>query len=57
MDSLQFPMCVAHGGGDAYRPTVERRTSRPFKEPNETPTPRYDVQLVGTTGSPTGREP
>src|SRR6266849_4107539 len=41
----------------ACRPPVERRTSRPFKEPNETPTLRYDVHLVGTTGLPKGREP
>src|SRR5438874_1795186 len=57
VNRVHFPMCVTHGGGDAYRPTVERRTSRPFKEPNETPTSRYDVHLVGTTGSPMGREP
>src|SRR2546427_5704930 len=57
MDCLHFPMCATYGCDDACRPTVERRTSRPYKEPNETPTSRYDVQLDGTTGSPTGREP
>ncbi len=57
VDGFHFPMCATYWFGDAYRPTVERRTSRPFKEPNETPTSRYDVQLDGTTGSPTGREP
>ena len=45
MDSLQFPMCATYGADDACRPTVERRTSRPYKEPNETPTSRYDVHL------------
>src|SRR5919199_2518324 len=50
-------MGVSDGLADADRPTVERRTSRPLKEPNETPTSRSDVQRAGTTGSPTGRAP
>src|SRR5713226_1874269 len=45
VNRLHFPMCATYGFGDACRPTVERRTSRPYKEPNETPTPRYDVHL------------
>jgi len=50
-------VCVRGLRTDACRPTVERRTSRPLKEPNETPTSRYNVHLDGITGSPTGREP
>jgi hypothetical protein len=46
MDCLHVPMYAANWFGDVCRPTAERRTSRPFKEPNETPTSRYDVQLV-----------
>jgi len=38
---VALPMGASDRLADAYRPTVERRTSRPFKEPNETPTSRY----------------
>src|SRR6266852_5873792 len=53
MDSFQFPMCATYGVDDACRPTVERRTSRPYKEPNETPKLRR-VAHRRTPGLPCG---
>jgi len=37
---VTLPMDISDGFAGVHRPTVERRTSRPFKEPNETPTSR-----------------